>query len=105
MTYRPYPNRDRALRQLDRHTQPVPPRQPTEFEQRMAQQANAALAAMSESLRPLTEKLVQAGAPRSDSLATQMLVVLDKGLKEEIARSAPGVLVMHKMVEAMRRRA
>lgn len=65
MTYRPYPDRDRALRQLDRHVIPPEPRQPTEFELRTAQQVNAVLTAMSASLRPVREALTQAGAPPS----------------------------------------
>jgi hypothetical protein len=40
MVYRPYPNADRALRQLDRHRQPEPP---TEFQLRLAEQAQAAM--------------------------------------------------------------
>lgn len=54
MPYRPYPNADRALRQLDRHhvQQPVPP---SEFTLKLTAQANAALAAAHESLRPFRE--------------------------------------------------
>jgi len=40
MSYRPYPNVDRALRHLDRGSRPEPP---TEFQLRLAEQANAAM--------------------------------------------------------------
>ncbi|MFJ3984466.1 hypothetical protein [Streptomyces fungicidicus] len=40
MAHRPYPNVDRALRQLDRGRRPEPP---TEFQLRLAEQAQAAL--------------------------------------------------------------
>jgi hypothetical protein len=40
MAYRPYPNTDRALRQLDRHRQPE---QLTEFQLRLAEQAQGAM--------------------------------------------------------------
>jgi hypothetical protein len=55
MAYRPYPNADRALRQLDRHGRTVPPRPLTEFEQQMeklkldlSRQATFALEAMAD---------------------------------------------------------
>ena len=40
MAYRPYPNVDRALHQLDRRRSPEPP---TEFQLRLAEQAQAAM--------------------------------------------------------------
>jgi hypothetical protein len=40
MAHRPYPNVDRALRQLDRGSRPEPP---TEFQLHLAEQANAAM--------------------------------------------------------------
>jgi hypothetical protein len=45
MSYRPYPRADRALHQIERGSVHVP-RQPSEFELRLAAQANAALAAL-----------------------------------------------------------
>jgi hypothetical protein len=71
---------------------------------RLAEEAGAALAAMGAALRPLQEALVQAGAPRSAPFPVQMLTVLDGRLKEECARSAPGVLAMYEMARAMRSR-
>lgn len=103
MTYRPYPNADRALRQLNRQAQAAPPRQLSELEQRRVQQATAVLAAVGQATQPMREALVQAGAPRSASLSTQILVVAGRRLKEECARSAPGVLALHQMAQAMRR--
>jgi hypothetical protein len=49
MAYRPYPNADRALRQVDRHRQPAPP---SEFQLSLAEQANAALEAAGRALEP-----------------------------------------------------
>lgn len=54
MPYRPYPNVDRALRQLDRHhIQPMV--QPSELTVRLREQAAAYLAAAHEALRPFRE--------------------------------------------------
>lgn len=52
MSYRPYPNRERALAQIARAAV-IPP--PTEFQLRMAEQANAALAAAARTMRPFVE--------------------------------------------------
>ncbi|MCX5587574.1 hypothetical protein [Streptomyces erythrochromogenes] len=52
--HRPYPNAGRALRQLARHHVPEPT-QPSEFTLKLARQANAALAAAHQSLRPFRE--------------------------------------------------
>lgn len=54
MSYRPYPNADRALRQLDRH-HVQPPVPPSELTLKLAAQAHAALAALTTSLRPWRE--------------------------------------------------
>ena len=54
MSYRPYPDADRAVRQVQRH-QPTPA--PTELQLRMARQAKAALAAVAEALRPLAASI------------------------------------------------
>ncbi|MEU8623348.1 hypothetical protein [Streptomyces sp. NPDC048669] len=59
MTYRPYPNVDRALRQLARHVQPEPAYQPSEFELRLAKQATSALDAAGRALAPLVQRLVE----------------------------------------------
>jgi hypothetical protein len=101
MAYRPYPNPERALRQLDRHEHPAP--EPTELRKQMAAQANTALAVMAEAAKQLRGKLEAMGAPRRTPLALQMAFVLDRQLKVELAQSAPGVLVMHEMVQQMRR--
>lgn len=52
--HRPYPNAVRALRQLARHHVPEPT-QPSAFTLKLTAQANAALAAAHESLRPFRE--------------------------------------------------
>ncbi|WP_329459823.1 hypothetical protein [Streptomyces sp. NBC_01497] len=55
MSYRPYPDAPRALRQLDRHAQgPVRPlRRPSALERQLAEQAHTALRAMGRSARPV----------------------------------------------------
>lgn len=57
MPYRPYPNADRALRQLDRHhvQQPVPV---SEMTVRLGEQATACLSAAHEALLPF-RKMVE----------------------------------------------
>lgn len=84
MAYRPYPNADRALRQLDRHEPRVQPRQLSEFEQRLAQQANAALAAANAAIRPFFNGFTGAA-------------------QRAAARPTPGTVAMHKLLEGVRR--
>ncbi|MFI1525556.1 hypothetical protein [Streptomyces griseus] len=50
MTYRPYPNADRALRQLDRHVHPV---EVPEWRVKLAADARRALAGAAEALEPM----------------------------------------------------
>ncbi|MBQ1118488.1 hypothetical protein [Streptomyces sp. C3-3] len=50
MTYRPYPNVDRALAQLDRHAHPV---EVPEWRVKMAADARRALAAAAKALEPM----------------------------------------------------
>jgi hypothetical protein len=102
MAHRPYPNAERALRQLNRHAAPA--LEPTEVRKQMAAQANTALAVMAEATKPLRAKLEAQGAPAGAPLAFQLATVLNQQLKVELAHSAPGVLVMHEMVQQMRRR-
>jgi len=102
MNYRPYPNADRARRQVARHhvPQPVPP---SEFTLKLAAQANAVLAAVSEALRPVREQLQAKGAPGDASFTAQVAFVMGKQLEADCARSVPGVLALHQMAQAMRR--
>lgn len=99
----PYPNRARALHQLARHTAAVAARPPTEFEQRMAEQARVALAGLTEAARPMREAMVRMGAARDASFAQQLVTVTMPRLKVELARSAPAVLVMTEIARQMRR--
>ncbi|MFC9821359.1 hypothetical protein ACFWG6_30765 [Streptomyces erythrochromogenes] len=100
MPYRPYPNADRALRQLDRHHVPEPP---SELTLKLAAQANAVLAAVGEAFRPFRESLDRAGAPSPAPLAVKVAVVMGKQLEAEVAQSAPGLLALHRMAHAARR--
>lgn len=102
MAYRPYPNAARALRQLDRHAQPFTPLPPWRVE--MAQQANETLAVAGAAVRPFIEGAVlrAAEAPRLLRL-DQTLIALGAALEQECARSAPGVLLMYRMAQGMRR--
>ena len=84
MTYRRFPDRDRALNQLDRHRRPVPP--PSELQSKMAQDARAALEAAGRALQPLHDAMVQAAANAPALLA----------------QSAPTAV---KVIEAMKERA
>lgn len=64
MSRRQYPNADRALRQIQRHDEEagpfVPPAPPSEFQIRLAEQANAALGVARDTvLRPLAERLAR----------------------------------------------
>ncbi|WP_405531481.1 hypothetical protein OG592_26925 [Streptomyces avidinii] len=58
MPYRPYPNADRALRQLARHHVPEPV-QPSEMTVRLAKQAMLCLAAGQEALLPFRRMFEQ----------------------------------------------
>ncbi|MEV6580293.1 hypothetical protein AB0M92_19245 [Streptomyces sp. NPDC051582] len=78
MPYRPYPNADRALRQVARHQSPQQPTPPSEFTLKMAAQANAVLAAVAEATRPLRESLDAMGAPNPAPLAVKVAVVMGK---------------------------
>ncbi|MCI3153214.1 hypothetical protein ELQ39_15885 [Streptomyces sp. GB4-14] len=59
MSYRRYPDRERALSQLDRHNS-VP--EPTEFQQKLAQDARAAMEAAGRTLRPMHDAMLQLAA-------------------------------------------
>ncbi|KFK87887.1 hypothetical protein IX27_18545 [Streptomyces sp. JS01] len=50
MTHRPYPNADRALRQIDRHVHPV---EVPEWRVKLAADARRALAGAAEALEPM----------------------------------------------------
>jgi hypothetical protein len=54
MSYRPYPNAVRALAQVERGRVVAPP---TELQQQLAEQANAALEAAGRVLEPLAQSL------------------------------------------------
>lgn len=57
MSYHPYSSPGRALRQLYRHG--PAPRRLSAFEQRLAEQANAALAGAAVALRPWREAMIR----------------------------------------------
>ncbi|MFD8251919.1 hypothetical protein [Streptomyces werraensis] len=59
MTYRHYPDRERALSQLDRHGSTTTP---TEFQTKMAQDARAAMEAAGRTLRPMHDAMLQLAA-------------------------------------------
>lgn len=59
MSYRHYPDRERALSQLDRHrTAPAP----SEFQLKMAQDARTAMEAAGRTMRPLHDAMLQLAA-------------------------------------------
>lgn len=99
----PYPNRARALHQLDRHAATAAARQPTEFEQRVAEQARVALAGLAEAARPMRESMVRLGAAHDASFTQQFVTVTMPRVKAELARTAPVVLVAAEMVRQSRR--
>lgn len=66
MSYRRYPDCERALSQLDRH-HPAPP--PSEFQQRMAEQARATLEHAGRELAPFVEAMRQMAAAAPAVLA------------------------------------
>lgn len=90
MSYRPYPDADRALRQINRRHRPEPP---SEFEQRLAVQAKAALAVLDQAAEPLFARI------------TQSAHLFARRFEQQVAESAPGVLIMHRMSEQLHHRA
>jgi hypothetical protein len=64
MSYRPYPDRDRALAQLGRGRVVAPP---SEFQLHMAEQASAALEAAGRVLVPLARSLRQGAGKAAPS--------------------------------------
>ncbi|MFF7485626.1 hypothetical protein ACFZBC_09020 [Streptomyces luteogriseus] len=67
MSYRPYPSRERAQRQLDRHEHPA--LAPSEFQLKMQQDARAALEAAGRTMRPFHEAMLQMAASAPALLA------------------------------------
>ncbi|MET8113843.1 hypothetical protein [Streptomyces prasinus] len=63
MAHRPYPNADRALRQLARGRRPVPP---TEFQMRLAEQANAAMEYAGRVVGPIVQNIREGLARAAD---------------------------------------
>lgn len=61
MSYRPYPNLDRALAQLDRGRRPEPP---SKFHLHLAGQANAAMEAAGRALEPFARSLARMAEPQ-----------------------------------------
>lgn len=55
MSYRRFPDRERALSQLDRHRHPTPP--PSELQQQMATQARTALTVAGRAMQPVAEAI------------------------------------------------
>lgn len=102
MPYRPYPNADRARRQLDRRhvQQPV---QPSELTLKLAAQANAALKAVGVAVQPMVDALNTMGAPDPAPLAVKVAVVMGRQLEADLAQTAPGLFTLHRMAQSMRR--
>jgi hypothetical protein len=67
MSYRPYPDPERARRQLDRHDHPTPP--PSERQLKLAQDAREALEAAGRTLRPFHDAMLQVAASAPALLA------------------------------------
>ena len=63
MAYRPYPNADRALRQLDRGRRSAPP---TEFQIRLAEQAQAAMEYAGRVVGPVVQNIREGVARAAD---------------------------------------
>lgn len=67
MSYRRYPDRERARRQLDRHDHPTPP--PSDLQLKMRQDARAALESAGRALRPFHDAMLQVAASAPALLA------------------------------------
>lgn len=87
MTYRRYPDRDRALSRVDRHDHPTPP--PSELQLKMAKDARVALEAAGRALRPFHEALLQMAASAPALLAQTAPVAsrMIEGMRERAAAS------------------
>ncbi|MFH9826738.1 hypothetical protein [Streptomyces bobili] len=85
MSYRRYPDRERALSQLDRHHHPAPPL--SEVQQQMAESARQVLEPAERQLRPFVDAMrlwataAAANVQRETSLTSQ----LGKMLRERSA--------------------
>lgn len=103
MAYHPYPNPDRARRQITRHDTEVGPAAPARPASPLELQLAQGLAAIGRSLRPMRDALVRAGAPEDAPLAAQMLHVAVPQARAVLAESAPAALVMADAVRGARR--
>lgn len=100
MTHRPYPNRARALRMVDRHAEEAGPSTPSRPATPLEIQAGEAVVAIGRAVQLWRDALVRTGAPREAPLAGQMLHVAMPQARAILSRSAPGVLVL---ADAIRR--
>jgi len=87
MAYRPYPDRERALRQLDRHDHPTPPT--SELQLKLVLDAREALEAAGRTLRPFHDAMLQVAASAPALLAQTAPVAsrMIEGMRERAAAS------------------
>ncbi|MER8219708.1 hypothetical protein ABTZ58_03740 [Streptomyces sp. NPDC094143] len=87
MSYRPYPDPERARRQLDRHRRPAVPL--TELQRQMATSARTVLEHAERQMRPFGEAMRQwaAAAAVTVQRETSLTSQLRKMLKERAAAS------------------
>jgi len=86
MSYRRFPDRERALSQLDRH-HPAPPL--SQLQQRMAQDARTAVEAAGRALRPVHDAMVQlvANAPALLAQASPSAARIAEAMRARAAAS------------------